>query len=299
MQNRIEAKLSKYAIKNLSLILVICYAIGYLLELIAPNLMFYLYLNPYEIIYRYQIWRLFTWILIPPDRFNFFTLIVLYFYYSIGTSLEYTWGTYRYNVYLFSGFIFTVVGAFLLYAYTCVNGTFMLWNASGIGASIYAMMFTTYYVNMSIFLAYAATFPDAQVFLFMILPIRVKYLGIVYGAILVYEFLQYLKAGTLYIAASVAMFVSLLNFIIFFATSKNKVRKSRNNSMRFSSKSYSGKGNTTSNIVRPREQVTRHKCAQCGATEVTNPEYSFRFCSKCNGNYEYCEKHIFTHIHVE
>jgi len=29
------------------------------------------------------------------------------------------------------------------------------------------------------------------------------------------------------------------------------------------------------------------------------PDLTFRFCSKCNGNYEYCENHLYTHKHIE
>ena len=145
--------------------MIICYAIGYMIQLLAPALLKYMYLNPYEIIHHFQIWRLFSWILVPPDGFDFFTLIILYFYYSIGTSLEVVWGTYRYNVYLFSGYFFTILGAFIFYGVSCINGTDIFWDASAVGVAVYSLMFTTHYVNMSIFLAYAATFPDAQVLL--------------------------------------------------------------------------------------------------------------------------------------
>ena len=108
-----EKKFGKYAIKNLSLVLIIGYACGYVFQLIAPGIFDYLYLNPYEIIFLGQIWRLLSWLIVPPSSFGFFTLLMLYFYYSLGTTLERTWGTYRYNVYIFSGILFTIIGAFL------------------------------------------------------------------------------------------------------------------------------------------------------------------------------------------
>ena len=112
-----EKKFGKYAIKNLSLTLIMCYAAGYVIELVIPGLFYYLTLNPYAIM-RGQIWRLVTWILIPPESSNlFFVLLMLYFYYSLGTSLERTWGTYRYNVYIFSGMLFTIIGSFLMMVY--------------------------------------------------------------------------------------------------------------------------------------------------------------------------------------
>ena len=41
----------------------------------------------------------------------------------------------------------------------------------------------------------------------------------------------------------------------------------------------------------------RHKCAICGRTENDDPNLSFRYCSKCTGNKEYCQDHLFTHTH--
>ncbi len=114
--NKLERKYGRYAIRNISLVLILCYAAGYIFELVNADIILLLYLNPYLIL-RGQIWRLFTWILIPPESFSFFTLIMLYFYYSIGTSLENIWGAFRYNVYLLSGMLFTVIGSFLLLAF--------------------------------------------------------------------------------------------------------------------------------------------------------------------------------------
>ena len=115
---KFERKFGRYAIPNLSLYLVICYAVGYLIYRINPYFLDFLTLNPYQIFFHGQIWRLVTWIIIPPDTSNlFFVLITLVFYYSIGTQLERVWGTYRYNVYLFSGMLFTVLGSILLFLY--------------------------------------------------------------------------------------------------------------------------------------------------------------------------------------
>ena len=175
--NKLERKFGKYAIKNLSLMLIICYAIGYLIIIVNPEIQYILYLNPYLILHG-QIWRLVTWVLIPPETLSFFTLIMLYFYYSIGTNLEHTWGTFRYNVYLFSGMLFTIIGSF------CLLGFFYLTQGTSItlnGASnIFSMIngyryfagFSTYYINMSIFLAFAMTFPEIQVFYFLLFQLK-------------------------------------------------------------------------------------------------------------------------------
>lgn len=294
-----EKKFGKYAIKNLSLILIMCYACGYLMKWINPGFFTYLYLNPYEIIHHFQIWRLVTWLIVPPDSFDFWTLLMLYFYYSIGTSLERTWGTYRYNVYIFSGILFTAVGAFILYGVSSLLGaqSLGLWMTVD-GYITYPTMFSTYYVNMSIFLAYAATFPDYEVLLFFILPIKVKSLGIIYGAMLVYQFIVgYGTSSALFYYNLGIRFVitaSLLNFVVFFLTSRKKVRRGPIKMIRKQVVKQQPRHETKKS-----SGITRHKCAVCGRTDETNPELEFRFCSKCNGNYEYCQEHLFTHTHVQ
>ncbi|MDE7446066.1 MAG: hypothetical protein K2N15_10260 [Lachnospiraceae bacterium] len=270
-----EKKFGKYAIKNLSLILIICYACGYVFELTAPGVFQYLYLNPYLILFHGQVWRLITWVIVPPSSFDFFTLLMLYFYYSLGTTLERTWGTYRYNVYIFSGILFTILGAFLLFGIGLLGGKMIVGNMAN---------FSTYYVNMSIFLAFAATYPNMQILLFFFIPIKVKILGIIYGAMLIFEFL----AGS--IDRKVVIAASLMNFIVFFITGRGKVHMTPRQAKR---------RQEFKREVKKTTRVTRHKCAICGRTEETNPELEFRFCSKCDGNYEYCQDHLFTHTHVK
>ncbi len=302
-------KFGKYALPNLSLYLIICYGIGYILEMLGGGLIYYMTLNPYLILHG-QVWRLFTWILVPPSSGNIFlTLLMLYFYYSIGTTLERTWGAYRYNVYLFSGMLFTVLGSFLLMGLCELLGGFpavldlahgMLIPAAQVeggfwqypfvqymvnGQVVSFTGFSTFYVNMSIFLAFAATFPDMQVLLMFIIPIKVKYLGIVYAVMLVFECVS---------ARSMANWVvigaSLLNFILFFFTSRNLIRMSPKEIKR---------RHTYKKQVRQPAHITKHKCAICGRTELDDPNLEFRFCSKCDGNYEYCMDHLYTHEHVK
>lgn len=289
--NGLRRKLEKYAIPNLTLYLIICYGIGYLMQYLVPAGYQYLMLDPFLVL-KGQVWRLVTWILIPPDSSNiFFVLITLYLYYSLGGLLERIWGAYKYNVYLFSGLLFTILGAFVLCGYsvlmgaqpTMYTGLYLLNN----GSAVYFGQFSTYYINMSIFLACAASIPDVQVLLMFIFPIKVKWLGIVYGIILLVNCIQ---GG---IATWIVVIFSLLNFLVFFLRSKGKMHLSVGQIKRqqeFHQKMRSA-GQT--------KGITRHKCAICGRTELDGDDLEFRFCSKCNGNYEYCQYHLFTHEHVK
>lgn len=294
--SKFEKKFGKYAIPNLSLVLIICYAFGFLIQLVNENFLYFLTLNPHLIL-KGQIWRLVTWILVPPSGYNLFTVIImLFFYYSIGTTLERTWGTYLYNVYLFSGFLFTIIGSFIAYFFYWIY--FPAINGGEASAQIMSILFesgftlfSTYYVNMSIFLAFAATFPEAQVLLMFIIPIKVKYLGILYGIMLLWEFIAGIQPSYFNGFYRIAILASLMNFIVFFIRSRRgiKITKGQRKTRR----------EFKQQTMQRRHAVTRHKCAICGQTEEDNPSLEFRFCSKCNGNYEYCQHHLFTHEHVK
>lgn len=289
-----EKKFGKYAIPNLTFILIGCYVLGYLLKVLVPSMMSYLTLDPYAILHG-QVWRLVTWVISPPSSFDIFTIIMLLFYLSLGNSLERVWGTWQYNVYIFTGILLTVVGSFVCMGiFYLVYGEAATLVMKALCASG-AWQFSTYFINMSIFLAYAATFPNAQVLLMFVVPIKVKWLGIVYGGMLVYEMISYFRIGLSayaeYWFGVAAIAASLLNFLIFWLRSRNH--------MHWNPKQMKRKMEFRQDIRRnPNPKITKHKCAVCGRTEQDDPTLEFRFCSKCNGNYEYCQYHLFTHQHI-
>lgn len=283
--NKLERKFGKYAISNLSLYLIIAYVIGYVMYLPTmfggTSILQFVTLNPY-LIFHGQIWRIITWVLVPPSQIDIFTIIMLYFYYSLGATLERTWGTFRFNVYIFSGMLFTIIGAFALYF--VYAGIFHA-DTALLGSYI-SSAFSTYYINLSIFLAFAAVYPNMQVLLFFVIPVKMKYLAYIDVAMLLYSF--FANAGA---APKVAIVMSLLNFIVFFFTTRDYKHVSpkevhRRNEFKRQNAKMSAPG------------ITKHKCAICGRTEKDGDDLEFRFCSKCNGNYEYCQNHLFTHEHI-
>lgn len=292
---KFEKRFGKYAIKNLTVILIACYVAGFIIERFAPNFMNYLTLDPYAIAHG-QVWRIVSWLLIPPPESNlFFAIIMCLFYLSIGTTLERTWGAFQYNLYIFSGFIFTVLGSFLMMAYCSIlkPGLVELYGNGELYSTV-SYAFSTYYVNMSIFLAYAMTFPDNQVLLMFIIPIKVKWMGVAYGGFLIYEMIMGMVNNP--VLGFVFPFVigsSLFNFIIFFFTTRRYMKKGyhRNRKQKSFNSAYGRAYEQTT-------RVGRHYCAVCGKTDKDYPNMQFRFCSKCNGNYEFCEEHIFTHVHI-
>ena len=279
--NKMERKYGRYAIHNLTKYMIGCYAIGYILvylgQMFGANFFQYLLLSPYHIMHG-QIWRIVSWILIPPSSSNIiFVLIMLSFYYYLGTALERTWGAFRYNVYILGGMLCTVIGAFILYFISGPNEMFSLING---------MSFSTYYINLSIFLAFAMNYPDMEVLFMMIIPIKIKYLALLDVAYLLYDLI---RGGW---GIRTVIVASLLNFIIYFLMTRNYRRISPQEIHR---------KQQFKKAVHPQMTPggTRHKCAVCGRTEKDGEHLEFRYCSKCNGNYEYCQDHLFTHQHIK
>ena len=281
--DKLERKFGRFGIPNLTIYMIVCYVIGYALMIVNPGILNWLSLEPAYIL-RGQVWRLVTWVLYPPSTSGvlWFAIAVLFFYYPIGTSLERTIGTFKYTLYILSGVIFTILGAFILYF--LLGGNVLVGN-----------VFSTYYISLSTFLAYAMCYPDMQVLLMFIIPVKMKWMAIFYVVIVVYEMIQYVMAGAWYLVIPIV--ASLLNFIIFYFGTKdfsryNPKESHRRNEFRRAmepqGRMKSGSGS-----------VTKHKCAICGRTELDDPNLEFRFCSRCNGNYEYCQDHLFTHTHVK
>ena len=328
MIQQLEHRFGRFSIRHLMNYIIAGYAVGYLIYVATLatynstgiNLLSLLYLQPHLIL-KGQVWRLISWVLIPPLQNPLFEIIMMVFYWQLGNTLEDTWGSFRFNLYIFGGMFFTVIGAFVVYAIT--------YFSTGISASI-GGMFTTQYINLSIFLAFAMSYPEMRVMLYFLIPVKMKWMAIVYVAIVAYEFLL---SGT---AGKIAIVSSLLNFIIFYLMTRNyksispyeQARKARWRQATSGPRGsgggagpfgFGGQAGGARSAGQPgagpatRQQPTggfgfpgggrtvniaRHKCAICGRTDISNPELTFRFCSKCNGNYEYCNDHLFTHSHI-
>ena len=277
--NKLERKFGRFAIRNLTMYIIGTYVLGYLMRFFAGNLIQFFYLDPYQIIMHGQVWRLVTWLLVPPWSFSLLTLITLWFYYSIGNTLERTWGSFRYNFYIFGGIIMTIIGAFVLY------GIASLMYGTQIGAVfsyMYSASFSTYYISMSIFLGFAMTYGNMQVLLMFIIPIKMKYMAVFYVALLGYQMI----IGNW--GDRVVIISSLFNVLVFFLFTRNYRRISPKEVHR---------RQVYQRQMRQPAGITKHKCAICGRTELDGDNLEFRFCSKCEGNYEYCQDHLFTHEH--
>lgn len=284
--DKLERKYGRYGIENLTMYIIISYVLGYALMYINPGALSMLSLNVTKIL-QGQVWRLITWIVYPPSTSSplWFVIAILFFYYPISASLEHTWGKFKFTLYILSGMIFTVIAAFILH--------FVM---GGVLDGLGGIIFSTYYISLSIFLAYSLTYPDMTVLLMFVIPIKMKWMSIVYAAIVIYDVARYFMNGAWFMALPII--ASLLNFVIFFLGTRDFNRYNpkeihRKNEFK---RAVNG-GSKTVPFPGNSNGVTKHKCAVCGRTEKDDPNLEFRFCSKCNGNYEYCQDHLYTHIH--
>lgn len=286
--NKLERKYGKYAIPNLMFYVVILYVVGFIFSLIAPGFYYSFLSLDISAVLRGQIWRLVTFIIQPPATNPWFVVFTLYLYYMIGRQLELVWGSFRFNFYYFMGVFFHIVGGILAYALFKVS-----------------LPMGTYYLNLSLFFAYAAIYPNQQFYLMGLIPIKVKWLAWIDAAYFGYTILQAflpLKEGMpaiyelIFKASALEAFVSILNFLVFFLMTRNM--------RRFSPKEIKRKQTYRKEVQQGRQEAkyangAKHRCHVCGRTELDDENLEFRYCSKCNGNYEYCQDHLFTHEHVK
>lgn len=257
-------KYRDFGIKNLMFIIVSANLLVYLLSMLGnTNLSLSLALIP-ERVFAGEIWRVLSYIFIPPTFNPFFLLIVLMFYYYIGRELENYWGTFKFNLYYFSG---VLIGSVIS----------LIFNVPIVGSDD---------LNLSLFLAYAVLDPNRTVYLFMVLPIKMKYIAIVDLTIIIYRVIN-----VPFWQFKLVILYPIINFLIFFTPVLiRKIKgdtKARIRKQSFESKVLKFDG----------DKVSRHRCSICHRTEKDDENLEFRYCSKCNGNYEYCSEHIFNHEH--
>jgi membrane associated rhomboid family serine protease len=258
--DRLERVLGPFAIRDLVRYIIGLNLAVYLMAYAYPasNIFGRLALDPARIL-QGEVWRLFTYIFIPPPASVLWIFFILYFMYIIGSGLEQEWGSFRFNAFYLCGMIGTTVGAFL----------------AGQGA-------TAFYLNLSLFLAFAAVYPEYEILLFFVLPVKVKYLAWLNWAFFAFAIV------TEPLPQKVAALASVANYFLFFG-------RDIATGMRDRGATYQRRKPFRAVA---RAKTTIHRCATCGMTENDDPLMDFRFCSTCEGDFEYCMPHLKAHEHV-
>lgn len=260
MLDRLERIFGRFAIHNLSLYLVAGQVTVFLLVLLGRLSLEPLLLVPSAVLHG-QPWRLLTFLLVPPPTSWVFIIFAWWLFYLMGNALEDYWGVFRYNFFLFVGWALTVAAAFLTPDAPANNA----------------------FIAGSVFLAFAYLNPDFELALFLILPVKIKWLALLTWIGYVWAF----AVGDW--PVRVQVLAATGNFLLFFGrdiflTARMHRRRMAGEARRF--------GHSKA------EPESRHRCRVCGKTDLTHPNLDFRYCSKCAGDQCYCPEHIFNHEHV-
>jgi len=210
------------------------------------------------LVFQGQVWRIFSFLLIPPVTNPIFFFFAMYFLYLMGTALENHWGVFRFNLFLLVGWLASVAVSLALPMLRSSNG----------------------YLMESIFLAFAFLYPEFVIYLFFIFPIKVKWLALVTWALYLYQFCTGGWLDRALILAAVA------NFLLFFHQDLLQQVKGGHRRML-----------VRAQATRPSDEPF-HRCTTCGVTERSNRKMEFRYCPDCAGTPCYCIDHIKTHEHI-
>lgn len=264
--NRLERTLGRFAIPNLSLYLIGAQVVLFGVSLFGRLDMEGLMLVP-ALVLQGEPWRLFTFALIPPAYGQItltsalFLALTWYFFYMISQALENYWGAFRFNLYFLIGWFLTVAVSFLTPA----------WPTS---YSFFAV---------SVFLAFALLNPDFEIYIFFILPVRIKWLAL----------LMWLGFGYSFAVGGwptrLAVLAATGNFLLFFG--KDIVQRIRTGRRHMQQQVRRAK-------LRGDDAEPLHRCAACGKTDLTHPREEFRYCSQCAGEECYCSEHLRNHVHT-
>jgi len=184
-----ERRWGGWAVPNPTIAILGMQVVAYFLAQAEPEFVERLVLIGQNV-YEGEVWRLLTFIAVPPMTNLLFAVLTWYLFFLMGTGLEQTWGNFRYNAYLLMGILSTIVVALVLPTVPVTNA----------------------FVLSSVFLAFAYLFPDF-VLLLIILPVKIKWLALLTWVGYFYTVVVGGWTERLLVVASIA------NFLLFFGAS--------------------------------------------------------------------------------
>lgn len=268
--NQFERRFQKFSITNLTMYIIVGKVFCFLLGLFNSPIYDMLTFNASAIMSG-EVWRLITYMFVPQSSPLWFIFEIILFYW-MGTSLEQEWGSFRYTAYIF-GSILGVAAAVLV-------GHFLGWTGM-LATNMIPSLF-----HYTMFLPFAWYNGNEELRIYFVLPVKIKYLAIIDVILIISIFVQtaYMKQIWL------VLLLSMVNMLVFFIAVFLKRGKQRTRLANFHHK--------VAKSERQQKKTTMHRCAVCGITEKDDPNMTFRYCSKCYGDHEYCEKHLADHTHV-
>jgi hypothetical protein len=241
----LEKRFGSWAIPHLALYLIGIQVIGVILLMGGYIEQVDLVLHGGSVMYKGEWWRLFSFMMLPRTMSALWLFFAFYIFYMIGNSLEEHWGTFRFNLFLLSGYLLTILTAFI---------------------SPGAIITNTYFLGC-VFLAFATLFPNVEFRLFFILPVKVKW----FGWFMVAGFILTLFVGDM--GSRLGVLAAFANYLIFFGKTFFLNFKAANRRKAFVAE-------RAEVAAQP-----MHVCTECGASDKSDPSQHFRYCSTCGKCY--------------
>ena len=259
-------------------------------------------------IFRGQVWRLFSWLLTESLSSNpLLNVIFLYFFYRLGSSVEHSIGTFKFNLFYLGGVI--LMDLFALIA--CPTGAVLL-DGMILPPDVFTMLYSNmaYYLHLSMILAFATMYPDSQFLIFFVIPVKAWVIALV-DLVLIGISVFNMSFPVMLFPHCLFPLIGILNYILFFAPDMSnllplswRVKLRRRRSRK---KSPQGNGPKVVPFTPPASQSNErksslpytHRCTVCGRNDAEFPDLEFRYCSRCRGYHCYCEDHISDHVHIE
>ncbi len=258
--DKLERRYGSWGVPNLTLVFIMAQVSVYIISYAQPQILNAFFLKP-SLVLQGQVWRLLSFLVIPPFMNPIFAFFFWYLFYLMGNSLEHYWGTFRYNMYLLIGYLATIVASFIVPDAISSNG----------------------FLQGSVFLAFAFLNPDFTLYIFFILPVKIKWLALITWIFYAYTLIFGDWISRLMVISSV------LNYLLFFWSDlKDRMRTGGRHMTSHASRFSQTKV----------EKEPFHKCIICGATDLSHPDMDFRYCPQCSGTPGYCIDHLKDHIHT-
>lgn len=269
---RLERKLGRYAVEHLTWVLVGGAGLVFALQYAMPGKSFYgLLMLDFERILHGQVWRLVTFALLPPPPGSLFgsiigTIFGLWMIWIFGTGLENAWGALKFNVYYLVGMLGTIAASAITYV------------ALGGGVP-----FTNFYLNATLLFAFATLWPDFQILLFFILPVRIKWFAFLDAAFLIFA----LVTGDW--ATRAAIIAAVANYFLFFGGHLAAAMRGRQVVVRQAARRAQMRSE-------PPPEIGHRACAICGKREDDGADIRVCSCEKCgNKARNLCLEHARNH----
>lgn len=236
-----------FVVPRLAFVLTVGAGFCFIFTMISPQFLPFIALIP-ERVSAGEFWRVLSFIFYPFDLHPVFAFFTYYLFFLMGSALEQEWGAAKFNLFIFLGYFGTIAVSFLTPHTVATN----------------------YYIFLSVYLAFAALHPNFELYLFFVIPVKMKWLAWFVGGLTLLDFAASGLAGKL------AILVSAANFFAFFWAGWAREVRVHVQTVKAAVASAE------------KEATPFHVCEICRANDKTHPQVSFRM----KDGIEYCQEHL-------